>query len=229
MNNDMQLILESSDLLAPELSIKDLPLSAVHLSPGGRLVLAGSDSVYFEVLDRLFRVSGGAFFQVNTAMAGAMVSHLLKNIPVEPTDTILDLYCGVGLFSAFLAPKVARLIGIETNPTAGEDFVVNLDEYDNVTLYEAAAEVVLPELHRTADVVIVDPPRAGLSRSVRDEIFKLKPMHLFYVSCDPATLARDARHLHQEGYHLLQTTPFDLFPQTYHVESISIWERGDKG
>jgi 23S rRNA (uracil1939-C5)-methyltransferase len=225
VNDDVQLILESKDLSAPELSVEDLPLSVVHLSPGGRLVLAGSDFVYFEVLKRLFRVSGGAFFQINTAMAEAMVSHLLEYIPLEQTDTVLDLYCGVGLFSAFLAPKIRRLIGVESNPTAGEDFVANLDEFDNVTLYEAEAEVVLPELHIPADVVIVDPPRAGLSRAVREEIIKLQPTHLVYVSCDPATLARDARYFHQAGYQLLQMAPFDLFPQTYHVESISFWER----
>lgn len=225
LNDDIQLILESSDLQAPELSIEDLPLSAIHLSPAGRLVLAGSDSVYFEVLDRLFRVSGGAFFQVNTTMAETMVTHILKNTPLEPTSTILDLYSGVGLFSAFLAPHVKHLIGVEANPAAGDDFVVNLDDFDNITLYEAEAEVVLPELDISPDVVIVDPPRAGLSRAVREGLITMNPNYLVYVSCDPATLARDARYLDQAGYMLGQITAFDLFPQTYHMESISIWMR----
>lgn len=224
VNDDLQVFLESKNLMAPELSVEDLPLSVVHLSPGGRLVLAGSDSVHFKILDRYFRVSGGAFFQVNTMMAEMMVTHLLENIPLEPTHTVLDLYCGVGLFSAFLAPLVERVVGVEVNPLAGEDFVANLDDFDNVTLYEADAAMVLGELDVLPDVVIIDPPRAGLSRAVRDGIIKLKPSYLVYISCDPATLARDARHLDQEGFKLRQTIPFDLFPQTYHIESISTFE-----
>jgi 23S rRNA (uracil1939-C5)-methyltransferase len=131
----------------------------------------------------------------------------------------------VGLFSAFLAPEVGRLIGIESSPSAAEDFTVNLDEFDHVEIYQAAAEEVLPDLDVQADVILVDPPRAGLDREVLDAILNLNPPVLAYVSCDPATLARDAKRLSAGGYTLKQVTPFDLFPQTYHIESISFWEK----
>jgi len=137
---------------------------------------------------------------------------------------VLEVYCGVGLFSAFLAGKVQRLIGIEASPQAADDFVENLDEFDNVEIYEAPAEEVLPALDVHPRIVIVDPPRAGLDRRVIDELLRLKPEIIAYISCDPSTLGRDARRLLAGGYQLRQVTPFDLFPQTYHIESISFWD-----
>jgi len=106
--------------------------------------------------------------------------------------------------------------------------VVNLDEFDNVELYEGLAEEVLPNLaEQIANplYVIVDPPRAGLDKQVVDEILKLAPQMIAYVSCDPSTLARDAARLINGGYKLKEVTPFDLFPQTYHIESISLFEK----
>ena len=154
-----------------------------------------------------------------------MVEYLLANLPMSTTDTLLDVYCGVGLFSAFLAPKVARCIGIEIEPAACEDFAANLDEYENVELYEGRAEEILPGLNVQAKVVVVDPPRSGLDRKALDAIVAMKPDLLAYVSCDPATLARDAGRILAGGYSLEKVTPFDLFPQTYHIESISIFKR----
>jgi 23S rRNA (uracil1939-C5)-methyltransferase len=176
-------------------------------------------------IPRPFQVSAESFFRVNTPQAGVMVDHLLANLPLTPSTTLLDVYCGVGLFSAFLAPRVGRLIGIENSPSACQDFEVNLDEFDNVEIYEAAAEDVLPALDLRPDVILVDPPRTGLGQPALDGLLGLNAPVLAYGSCDPATLARDARRLIEGGYHLRQITPFDLFPQTYHIESISFWER----
>jgi 23S rRNA (uracil1939-C5)-methyltransferase len=153
-----------------------------------------------------------------------MVEHLLAHLPLSPQSTVLDVYCGVGLFSAFIAQEVAQLIGIEENPLAVEDFGVNLDAYDNVAIYQAPAEDVLPGLDVHPDIIIVDPPRAGLELAVLDAITELKPTMLAYVSCDPSTLARDAKRLRSAGFALEHITPFDMFPQTYHIESISIWK-----
>jgi 23S rRNA (uracil1939-C5)-methyltransferase len=100
-----------------------------------------------------------------------------------------------------------------------------LDEFENVTLYEAAAEDVLPVLDLQPDIILVDPPRSGLEPRALDGLLALKPRVLVYISCDPATLGRDAKRLVSAGYSLLKITPFDLFPQTYHIESISFWER----
>jgi 23S rRNA (uracil1939-C5)-methyltransferase len=106
-----------------------------------------------------------------------------------------------------------------------DDFDVNLDAFEHVEIYQASAEEVLSELEVRVDVVLVDPPRAGLSREVLDAILDLSPSVLAYVSCDPATLARDAKRLTTGSYTLKHITPFDLFPQTFHIESISFWER----
>lgn len=223
--DDLQIILESGVIEPPEISVEELPVSVIHLSPAGSLVLAGSPAVWMQTAGKDLRVSAGSFYQVNTAMAAAMIEHLSTHLDLTPEMIVIDVYCGVGLFSAFLAPKVARLIGIESSPSACEDFVYNLDAYVNVELYEAPAEDVLANLNIRPDLILVDPPRSGLHRRALDGLLALNAPLLVYISCDPATLARDARRLVQGGYRLKTITPFDLFPQTYHIESISIWEK----
>jgi 23S rRNA (uracil1939-C5)-methyltransferase len=220
----LMLVLESSSPEMPELEIA-ADISAVHLYEGHAAVMAGTDHVTLRVRERDFRVSAGAFFQVNTAVAEKMVDHVLALMP-ERAQTILDVYCGAGLFSAFLAPRGRRLVGIESSPSACEDFAFNLDEFDHVELYEGDAGDILPALvERVANPshFLVDPPRAGLERRVLDAIVALGPDSVIYVSCDPSTLARDAARLIAGGYRLVEVTPFDMFPQTYHIESISLF------
>jgi len=225
VDEEIQLILESRDTELFEFSVEELPLSAVHLSPAGAVVLAGSEQLTLEILGRPFLVSAASFFQVNTRVAEAMVRHILEILPLEPSSTLLDLYCGVGLFSAFLAPKVSRLVGIEISPAACRDFADNLDEYNNVELYEAPVAEVLRQVDFHPHAVLLDPPRSGIDHPALDALLAQQAKELVYISCDPATLARDARRLTAAGYRLLQVTPFDLFPQTYHIESISLWEK----
>lgn len=224
-DDDLQLILESSDPQPVEFSVEDLPVSAVHLGPGGALVLAGGEALVFEVLGRAFQVSAGSFFQVNTPQAEAMVKYLLAELPFDNAPLILDAYCGVGLFSAFLAEKAGRLVGIESSSYACEDFAANLDEFDHVELYEALAAEVLGSIEFQPDVIVVDPPRSGLGRDALDGLLAQQSDWIAYISCDPSTLARDAKRLAAGGYQLTKVTPFDLFPQTYHIESISIWRK----
>ena len=221
--DELMLILESDQVETPEMELES-DISVVHLLEDDTIIMAGDDYILIEVLGKPFKVSAASFFQVNTVMAAKMVEHLLAVLPVSQKTTLLDVYCGVGLFSAFFAPRVKKVIGIELAPSSCEDFSVNLDEFENVDLYEAFAEEVLPELEEYADIVILDPPRAGLDRAVIDALIQIRPETIAYVSCDPATLARDAARLIAGGYRLKQVTPFDLFPQTYHIESISIFE-----
>jgi 23S rRNA (uracil1939-C5)-methyltransferase len=222
--NELMLILESDSPESPELEI-EAEISVVHMFEENAVVIAGNDSIVIPVSGRNFRVSASAFFQVNTPLAEKMVEHLLTCLPVSSSTTLLDVYCGVGLFSAFLAPKCGCVIGVESSASACEDFSVNLDEFENVELYEGLAEEVIPHLEAKPDIILVDPPRAGLEKQVVDGILKLSPQLIAYVSCDPSTLARDAKRLIEGEYKLKQVTPFDLFPQTYHIESISIFER----
>lgn len=222
---ELLLVLESDSPETPEVEI-EAELSVVHLTEDDAVVIAGDDHLVIEVLGRPFKVSAGSFFQVNTLMAAKMVEHVLALVPINhPPSTILDVYCGVGLFSAFLAPRCQKLIGIELSPSACADFAVNLDEFENVELYEAPAESVLPALHVKPDVVLLDPPRAGLDQAALDALMALQPPTILYVSCDPSTLARDLKRMLERGCKLQQVTPFDLFPQTYHIESISVLTR----
>jgi len=226
-DEDLMLVLESDSPGAPDLEI-EAEISVAHVFEENTVVIAGNDHVIISVLGRDFRVSAASFFQVNTAMAEKMVDHLLAHLPITQSSNLLDVYCGAGLFSAFLAPKCERVIGIESSPSACEDFSFNLDEFENVELYEGLAEDILPAFAgRTANptYILVDPPRAGLEKRVVDAILQLKPQVIAYVSCDPSTLGRDAARLISGGYRLKEVTPFDLFPQTFHIESISFFER----
>ncbi len=228
--DDLLLLLKGDEPKPPGFHV-DFPLSAVYMPDDdldGMVVLSGNSYLVYQVKGRYFRVSAPSFFQVNLPVAEQIVDHLLDHLPLTPATTLLEVYSGVGLFSAFLAPRVGRLLAVESAPLACADFAVNLDEFDHVELYEAPAEVALPYLSARdeyAQVVLVDPPRSGLPGEVLDAITAMEPEIIAYVSCDVATMARDARRLTRKGYRLLHITPFDMFPQTYHIETVGIWER----
>ncbi|MHB8136324.1 MAG: class I SAM-dependent RNA methyltransferase [Anaerolineaceae bacterium] len=213
--------LESNSPQPPEFSV-DIPLSVVLLGPDDDLLLSGEDYSLMEVLGRNFRVSAASFFQVNLPQAEAMVKHVLEIMKVDKKSEIVDAYCGAGLFSAFLAPKVKSLTGIELAESSCNDFAVNLDEYENVSLYIGAVEEILPELKLKPHAVLLDPPRAGIDPTAMAALIEAAPRQIVYVSCDPATLARDVQKLVAAGYLLESVTPFDLFPQTYHMECIAL-------
>lgn len=221
---DLLLSLESDTPEIPALEVETEDLSIVHLYQEHAVPLAGEGFFTLTVLERPFRVSAASFFQVNTRMAEELVKHVLALLPAQ-AETLLDVYCGVGLFSAFLAPRAQRLVAVELSPSACEDFAFNLDEFDNVELYQAAAEAALPALKIHPDAILLDPPRAGLERPALDAVLNSGAPSLVYVSCDPATLARDTARLMAGGYSLRQATPFDLFPQTYHLESVCLFTR----
>lgn len=231
IEEDVMLILESETLEAPEMELQ-ADISVVHLAEDDALVMAGEDHTFIKVLERTFKVSAASFFQVNTVMAEKMAAHVRDQLPISRSGIIIDIYCGVGLFSAFLADQCKRLIAIESSPSACEDFTANLDSFGNVELYQATAEAALPAVRRQIGKapherisVLVDPPRAGLSKYAVDEILQIQPADIAYVSCDPSTLARDAAKLIAAGYSLIEVTPFDLFPQTYHIETISLFKK----
>jgi 23S rRNA (uracil1939-C5)-methyltransferase len=222
--DELMLIMEGDDSTAPSFSV-DIPVSAVYTPPDARLtVLAGDDHLTYTLMARHFQVSARSFFQVNTAMAEKMIRFLLEHLPMTGESRVIELYAGVGLFSAFIAPRVGHLTAIESSGSACHDFITNLDEFDNVVLYEAEAEAVLPKLNIPTDLVIADPPRAGLAPAVHDALAECQPAQIAYISCDAATLARDTKKIIENGYRLCSVTPFDLFPHTAHIESISLYE-----
>ncbi len=207
---------------APEVEL-DLPVSVAALrADGTALTLAGHDYLLMEVRGRPFRVSAGAFFQVNTAQAEALVGLVLDALALKGGETVLDLYSGVGLFSAFIAPLAGSVIGIEAYPTAVADAAVNLDEFDNVEIYEASVEHTLPALQGPFDAAVLDPPRAGCAPAALDALLAAQVARIVYVSCDAATLARDLKRLVAGGYRLVSVQPVDMFPQTHHVEVVAV-------
>lgn len=223
VEGEQMIILQSER--EPEVDVHiDLPVSLVWLSPERATVLAGDRVLIFEVLGRVFQVSARSFFQVNTALIGELVQRVIAALSITPDQFIFDLYAGVGLFSAFIAEAGGQVIAIEESPQACGDFEANLQEFEGVELYEAPVEIALPAIQHKPDSILVDPPRAGLSKDALRELVKLHTPRLVYLSCDPATLARDAKQLSSSGYHLESSTPIDLFPQTYHIESLTVFK-----
>jgi len=224
MEDAILITLEGAQSEAPAFET-EAELSAVYAGPGGRVILAGEDVLTMQVKARTFQVSGGSFFQVNTPQAVAMVETLQKDLTLSKDTILMDLYCGVGLFSAFFAGDVKEVVGIELSADACRDFATNLDEFDNVSLYEGAVEKILPGLELKPDIILLDPPRAGLHPRVVEALLAYKPAQIAYISCDPATLARDLNQLCNADYALEKSFLIDLFPQTYHIESISFLQR----
>lgn len=224
-SGELMMVMETEGDEPPELET-DLPVSVVlHLRDGTSAVLVGNSDIVEEVAGRAFHISAGSFFQVNTPLAEAMVERVLSCLALKGTETVLDAYSGVGLFTAHIAPHAARVIAIEADPAAVTDAEINLDEFSHIELYQAAVEDVLPTLEVTLDAAVLDPPRAGCAPAVLDALIRLGPPRLVYVSCDPSTLARDCQRLAAGGYRLAEVQLFDLFPQTYHIESISLLTR----
>ncbi len=223
-SGDPLLVLEPAEE-TPEVSF-DLPMAAAVLQADGTaFALAERDWLDIEVNDRAFRVSAGSFFQVNLAQAERLVDLVLEALAPEPDHVIFDLFCGVGLFTAFLAPRVARVIGVEAYAPAVEDAAVNLDAFDNVALYVASVDEALPALEERPAGIVLDPPRAGLSAAAADQLGALGAARIAYVSCDPATLARDIGRLARHGYRLAWVQPVDMFPQTFHIETVALLVR----
>jgi 23S rRNA (uracil1939-C5)-methyltransferase len=220
-------IFETSDDEPFELSV-DRPVSCVlMLSDGRPLTLVGNHHITERVAGHAYRVSAGSFFPVNTAGVQALVDTVAAYLSPRPHETLLDLYCGVGLFSVALAVQVAQMIGVESHPAAAADAHFNVEAagLDNVRIIHDDVARFLTALDEAVHAVIVDPPRSGCGREVVQHIAALRPGRLVYVACDPATLARDAKLITEAGYHLLEVQPLDLFPQTYQVECVALFKR----
>jgi 23S rRNA (uracil1939-C5)-methyltransferase len=224
---ERMVILEPSGDGVPELEV-DIPLSCVLRLPEGRhYPLVGSEVLHERLRGHLWRISAGSFFQVNTVQAEVLVERVAAYLDPQPGDVLLDVYCGVGTFGLSLLDRVDRVIGIEGHPSAIEDAWANVSDgkADRVTLIEDSAERVVPLLDEPVTLAIVDPPREGCPPALLDALAALAPRRMAYVSCNPSALGRDLARLDGAGYQLREVQPVDMFPQTYHVESVSWLER----
>jgi 23S rRNA (uracil1939-C5)-methyltransferase len=167
-----------------------------------------------------YRISRGSFFQTNRFLIDALIEEVLGDVSGEHAA---DLYAGVGLFSLPLAKRFPQLDAVERGGPAFRDLEWNRErsEASHLTPHRAAAEDFLREIESAPDFVLVDPPRAGLGKETTNQLLRLKPRRLTIVSCDAATLARDLRALLAGGYGLRRLTLIDLFPQTYHFETVA--------
>lgn len=224
---DRFIILESEDPETPEIET-DEPVSIAFRYGDVTVPILGKTQLDERVGVRTFRISPDSFFQVNTAMAGKLLELVHEILAPRASDVLLDAYGGVGLFGLSLAPQVERVIEIEENPSAIEDAHFNAREMRNVEIYEGLVEHILPKLKSSIDLAVVDPPRAGLERAALDALIVKRPRTIAYVSCDPATLARDAARFIENGYELAQVQPVDLFPQTYHIECVAAFRAVDR-
>ncbi len=168
-----------------------------------------------------FRIASPSFFQVNTAQAEKLTDLVRSRLQLSGEETLIDAYAGVGVFAVLLAPAVARVIAIEESAAAVKDAEINAEGISNVELRLGKTEEVLDDLKVTPDAVVLDPPRAGCHPDVLRVICRVRPETLVYVSCDPATLARDLDLLVQGEYAIEGVQPVDMFPQTHHVECVA--------
>lgn len=187
------------------------------LFPWSKLVWAcGATSLEYKVGDTLYRVQAGSFFQVNRFLAAKLVELVCDGASGE---VALDLYGGTGLFAVPLSRSFRKVIAVESARSSYEDLLSNATP--NVEAVQLPTDQFLRKRHITApDLVVVDPPRSGLGAKVTAGLVQMSPKKIVYVSCDPATLARDLRVLKDAGYSINEVHLVDLFPQTYHLESV---------
>lgn len=184
------------------------------------------DRIIKYIGDKKYSVSLESFFQVNDNVTYKMYEKVKEYVNSSKEDYVLDLYCGTGTIGIYLADNAKEVLGIEINKQAIKDANKNkeLNNLDNITFIADDVAKVINKIEFKPSIVVVDPPRAGLDEKTIKEIIKMNPKRLVYVSCDPMTFARDLNIL-KYYFTIKEITPFDMFPNTYHVENVCLLER----
>ena len=183
--------------------------------------IAGKPYLLEQFANLQFQLRPDTFFQVYTELAEALLQVIVEQLALQGDEVLVDAYCGIGTFTLPLALRLRQAVGLEVQPASVEQAEVNaqLNNITNVIFQAGSVENLLPQLDVRPDIVLLDPPRSGCDRAVLDTLLKIQPNRIVYISCKPATLARDLNILCQSGgYKLSLVQPADFFPQTSHVE-----------
>jgi 23S rRNA (uracil1939-C5)-methyltransferase len=205
--------------------------SVAETTQGGETeLLAGVDRLEERLGDLTLRISPQAFFQTNTEMAERLYGVAVELAELRGHERLYDLFCGIGTIGLLMAPRVAEVWGLEIIEEAIGDAIANARraEIENARFFAGDVRLALRELVEKAgrpDVLVVDPPRAGLSQKVVRRIIEAAPKRVVYVSCNPTTLAPNAAQLVEAGYRLTRVRPVDMFPQTPHIECVAVLVR----
>lgn len=222
-DESLMVALEVDGVDPPELQA-DFPVSVAIVLPDRTAAsLIGDIHLVQVVKQHEFRFTPGCFFQPSPAAAESVVDTVLAYAALSGSQTVIDAFCGVGMLTAFLSEEADRVVGIDANPDAIADAAANLQEKDNVALYQGRVEEILPLLDSSADVLVVNPPAKGLSPAAINWISANLLDRIVYVGSDVATVARDGRLLTQIGYSPAEIQPIDMTPQTFHIETVSLW------
>lgn len=194
------------------------------------ILLHGKSFIVDTIGDIKFEISARSFYQVNSEQTEVLYDQALEYAQLTGGESVIDAYCGIGSISLFLAKQAKEVYGVEIVPQAIEDAKRNaeLNSIDNAHFEAGPAEVIIPKWYEQGkrfDVLVVDPPRKGCDEKLLDTILKYKPKRIVYVSCNPATLARDLRILEDGGYCTKEVQPVDMFPHSSHVECVSLLQR----
>lgn len=197
------------------------------------IVLWGKDHIVDYIGDLKFKISPLSFYQINPIQTAILYDKAVEYANLTGKEEVIDAYCGIGTISLFMAQKAKKVYGIEIVPQAIEDAKINALENNihNAEFIEGQAEVIIPSMVEKGlkiDVAVVDPPRKGCDPKLLDALIHAQPERIVYVSCNPATLARDLRYLSDRGYKVQEVQPVDMFPQTSHVECVVLMSRVGK-
>lgn len=230
LDGDMMLILRSLRTFPSAMAIGPLTelCSSIYGESRSRLkLLYGKETLIEEINGLRFKVSPKSFFQINHQQNEKIIDIILDYLELRGNESVLDGYCGVGSISLSLAKNAERVLGIESNKQAVEDAQENAtaNHIENCEFMAGACEKVLPDLNRRFEASVIDPPRAGIRPEVINALVDSGVKKIVYVSCNPATLARDLLLFNQLGYRTRQVQPIDMFPRTMHVETVVLIER----
>lgn len=194
------------------------------------MVLFGQDYYTDELMEHTFKISHQSFYQVNSEQTEKLYSTAVEYADLTGEEVVVDAYSGIGTMTLSLAEKAKQVYGVEIVPQAIENAKTNAKDNDieNVTFEVADAGDWLVDKANAGlevDVVVVDPPRKGLAKEFIDAVLEIKPERMVYVSCNPNTLARDLKLLNEGGYTIEKVQPVDMFPQTYHIETVTLLQR----